>query len=121
MPHSPARLRWSKRVITSLAFTLALLALIADHGAAQSRFVGIADLSVTGTDTLIRAASGSRTALVCTNTSATVHLRLGGSGVTTTSGVQLRAASTITLTGPYDVYGVSEGAAVTVACSEELR
>ena len=93
----------------------------AHHAWGQSRFQGIADVTVTGAATLIRDTNGTRVSLVCTNTSSTVHMRVGGSGVTITSGVQVRAAATITLTGPYAIYGISEGANITTACSEELR
>ena len=112
------------RRVTTLGFGLLLILGLLVHpiqGTAQSRFTGLADTTVTSAATLVRAANASRTALICTNTSATVAVRVGGSAVTATAGVQLRAATSLTISGPYAVYMISEGANVTVACSEELQ
>lgn len=81
----------------------------------------VADVTVTGTATLIKAQREIRTALNCTNTHATVHVRWGDSTVTASSGQQLRAGSAIEIENRAAVYMISEGANVTVSCTEETK
>jgi len=81
----------------------------------------IADVTVTNSATLVKAATPARIALNCTNTSASVHVRWGDSTVTATTGQQLRAGSAIEIRHNGAVYMISEGANVTVSCTEELQ
>lgn len=85
------------------------------------RFVSIADVTVTGAVTTVRAADATRIALVCTNTHASVHVRIGDTLSTATRGAQLRAGLSATITSTAEISAISEGANVTLACSEELR
>ena len=80
-----------------------------------------ADVSVTGTATLIAAANAARASMSCTNTHATVHVRWGSSAVTATTGQQLRATASIEIKNIGAIYMISEGASVTVSCTEETR
>ena len=100
---------------------VALLAPAPASAQGGRRWIALPDVSVTAAATLIRAADSTRVALVCTNTDAAVHVRDGGLTVTASRGAQLRAGASITMTTRAAVYMFSEGAAVTVACSEELQ
>lgn len=80
----------------------------------------LADVSVTGTATLIRTARTNRIGLTCVNRDASVTIRVGDSTVTATSGVAVFPRATFIVVGTYAVYGISEGANVSVACTEEL-
>lgn len=86
-----------------------------------SRFTPIADVTVTGSATLISAANPNRVALNCTNTSATVHVRWAGSTVTASLGQRLPAGTAISIQNIGAVYMISEGANVTVSCTEEIQ
>ena len=81
----------------------------------------VADVTVTNAATLVKAESGVRTALNCTNTNASVNVRWGNSTVTATLGQQLRAGLSITILNSAAIYMISEGADVTVSCTEETR
>ena len=83
--------------------------------------VPLADVTVTGTATLIRAANSQRAALSCTNHSTSVHVRWADSTVTTTAGQRFSADRTISIQSRGPIYMISEGANVTVSCTEELR
>lgn len=99
-----------------------LLAITMATSAMASVLQTFADVPVLGTAaTLIDAANGARVSLSCTNTSATIHIRVGDSNVTATRGEQLRAGLSFTtdVTGP--VYGFSEGATVTLSCTRTVR
>lgn len=79
----------------------------------------IADKTVTGSATLIKAHNGLRYALNCTNNSTTVAVRWGDSSVTATTGQRLPAGTSIEIRTRGAVYMISEGADVTVSCTEE--
>lgn len=81
----------------------------------------ISDVTVTGSATLVLASNMNRLAISCTNTSATVHVRWGDSSVTSTKGQRLPAGASVEIRNRAAVYMVSEGANVTVACTEERR
>jgi hypothetical protein len=85
------------------------------------KLVQIADVTVTGSATLIDSADSSRATLNCTNTSSSVHVRWGSSTVTAASGQQFRATSPIEIRNQHAVYMISEGASVVVACTKERR
>lgn len=105
-----------KRLIVSLTLLFALSL----AGVAWAQFaVPKADVSVTGSATLISAASSQRVALSCTNTSATVHVRWGDATVTATTGQRLSAGASIEILSKGAVYMISEGANVTMSCTEE--
>lgn len=86
-----------------------------------SHLTPVADVTVTGSATLVSAASNNRAALNCTNTSASVNVRWGSSSVTAATGQQLRAGLAISIRNTGAVYMISEGANVTVSCTEEIR
>ena len=88
---------------------------------AQTVAKPIADVTVTGTATLIKAKTDDRKALSCTNTSSSVHVRWGNSSVTAASGQRLSAGSAIEIVSKGAIYMISEGANVTVSCTEELQ
>lgn len=79
----------------------------------------IGDVTVTSSATLVRAANGDRMALSCTNTSASVHVRWGSSSVTASTGQRIPAGATVEIRSLGAVYMISEGASVTVSCTEE--
>lgn len=112
--------------ITKTLWTILILCavLVTPSFAAQinngKTIVPIADVSVTSSATLVRAASDIRIALSCTNTHATVHVRWGSSAVTATVGQRISAGASIEIRSTGDVYMISEGATVTMSCTEEL-
>ncbi len=79
----------------------------------------IADVTVTSSATLVRAANGDRLALSCTNTHATVSIRWGSSAVTAAIGQRVPAGASIEIRNIGAIYMISEGADVTVSCTEE--
>lgn len=86
-----------------------------------SRVVPIADKTVTSATTAIVSANQNRLALNCTNTSATVNVRWGSASAAATTGQRLSAGSAIEIRNTAAIYMISEGANVTVSCTEELR
>lgn len=86
-----------------------------------SQLTVIADVTVTGSATLIAAAHANRAALNCTNTSASVNVRWGSSSVTAAIGQRIPFGAAAQIRSKAAVYMISEGANVTVACTEEIR
>ena len=80
---------------------------------------GIGDLTVTGSATLLRAADTTRLELSCTV--GAVNIRVAGSNVTATRGQQVAATASFKTRTTAAVYAASEGAGVTVSCTEELQ
>jgi hypothetical protein len=107
-------LRW----LLALAFVL--LAALEAWGQA-TQVITFADVTVTGSATLVRAANANRTALACTNTSATVNIRIGDSNITSSRGMQVRAGDSVAVETTAAVYAISEGANVTLSCTETRR
>jgi hypothetical protein len=81
----------------------------------------IADIVVTNVATLLRAANSSRLALGGTNNDPAVGIRLGDSTVTATKGQRVSAGASFKTNVTAAVFGISEGANVTVSQTEELR
>lgn len=79
------------------------------------------DVTVTGTATLIKTANPLRYTLSCTNTSASVNVRWGSSAVTATKGQRIPFGASVEITNTGPVYMISEGADVTMSCTEESR
>lgn len=79
----------------------------------------IADVSVTSSATLVRAANGDRVALSCTNMDAAVAVRWGSSAVSASTGQRVPAGATIEIRNIGPIYMISEGATVSVSCTEE--
>ena len=88
---------------------------------AQTNFTAKDDVTVTSSATLVLAGNAFRYALSCTNTSASVHVRWGDSTVTASKGQQLRAGTSVEILSKSPVYMISEGANVTVSCTEETK
>ncbi len=106
------------------AFFVLSVALVTPSFAAQinhgKTVVPFTDVAVTSSATLVRAASDIRIALSCTNTHATVHVRWGSSAVTAAVGQRIPAGTAIEIRSTGAVYMISEGATVTMSCTEEL-
>ena len=83
--------------------------------------IPIADVTVTGSATLVRAASGTRLTLSCTNMDTTVHVRWGSSTVTASSGQRIPSGASVEIRNIGNVYMISEGANVVVSCTEEAQ
>lgn len=81
----------------------------------------LADITVTGSATLIHAADSSRIALNCTNSDSSVNVRWGNASVTATTGQRIAAGSAIEIKNIGAVYMISEGANVTVSCTKETH
>lgn len=124
--------RKSRNVIISLFLLVGLYAVpslddalaqgvVTTREASPTNLETYADVTVTGTATLVRAATINRVNLNCTNTSSSVHVRWGDSNVTATRGQQLRAGRSIQIPSSDAVYMISEGANVSMSCTEELR
>ena len=79
------------------------------------------DVTITGTATLVSGASGVRNILSCSNTSASVAVRWGDSTVSATKGQRFPANTSIEIKTRGAVYMISEGANVTVSCTEEIQ
>ena len=79
------------------------------------------DVTVTNSATLVLAANAFRSALNCTNNSASVNVRWGSSGVTASTGQRIPFGAAIEIANKGAIYMISEGANVTVSCTEETR
>lgn len=106
---------WSRIVLC-----LVLLG-VPSAGWAQTNFESKTDVTVTSSATLVLAGNSFRYALNCTNTSASVNVRWGDSTVTASKGQQFRAGTSIEINSRAPVYMISEGANVTVSCTEETK
>jgi hypothetical protein len=105
---------------TMKTWPLFLLVLATSAFAAESQMIAAkADVTVSNTATLVVAKNRNRTALSCTNTSASVHVRWGGSDVSATKGQRIPAGAAAEIRNSGAIYMISEGADVTVACTEE--
>lgn len=108
---------------------LIFILVLADQALAQntviqvggSRITPIADVTVTGTATLIQDADPQRITLSCTNTSSSVNVRWGSSSVTASTGQRIPFGTAIEIRNIGAIYMISEGANVTVACTKEAR
>jgi len=110
------------KYVSLVAVVFILLAYSVSAWAVEGRTAPpVADKTVTGTATLISASSPIRSALNCTNTHATVHVRWGDATITASSGQQLRAGTAIEILNSAAIYMISEGVDVTVSCTEETR
>ena len=89
-------------------------------GADADSVRALADVTVTSAATVVRAGVMDRVTLSCTNTSA-VAVRWGDSTVTATKGQRIAGGATVEIRNRDAVYMISEGANVTMACTEELR
>ena len=107
-----------KRVACLVLFLCVLSALAFAQGTGSTPKV---DVTVTGTATLIAAQNAFRYALNCTNNSTSVHVRWGDSTVTATTGQRLSASTAIEIQTRGPIYMISEGANVTVSCTEESK
>lgn len=88
---------------------------------AQTSITPLADVTVTNAATLIRGQDAFRYAISCTNHSATVAVRWGSSAVTAAIGQRIPAGGSIEILAKGPVYMISEGASVTVSCTEETK
>ena len=104
------------RVLVACVLLLAMAVPVSAQSA-----LPLADVSVTSTATEIRPDNPKREAVSCTNTHATVAVRWGDASVTATKGQTLLATRSIEIKARGPIYMISEGATVTVTCTEELR
>jgi hypothetical protein len=88
---------------------------------AGATVTAITDITVTGAATLIDAANANRTALSCTNTSASVAVRWGGADVTAAKGQRIPANGSAEIRNQGAIYMISEGADVTMSCTQESK
>lgn len=110
----------NKKRISWLVLVLAILAVATFSDAQISKITPIADITVTGTATQIASDNGNRHAVSCTN-NGTVNVRWGNSSVTATTGQRLAAGASIEIRASAVIFMISEGANVTVSCTEEAR
>ena len=81
----------------------------------------IADVTVTGSATLVKDGNAKREFLSCTNNHASVNVRWGASDVTATGGQRIPFGATVEIKNRAPVYMISEGTDVVVSCTEETR
>lgn len=79
------------------------------------------DVTVTSTRTLVAERNSNRAFLSCTNTSASVNVRWGDNAITASRGQRVSFGAAIQVTNIDAVYMISEGANVSVSCTEETR
>ncbi len=102
--------------LAALTTMLCLPVLVGAQGATN---IPLGDVTVTGSATLIRPVDMSRYALSCTNNSTSVHVRWGNATVTATTGQRIPFNTAIQILSRGAIYMISEGANVTVSCTEE--
>lgn len=98
---------------------IVFLGFVTSAQAQSSNIIPIADVTVTSTATLIRPENVFRFGISCTNHDAAVHVRWGSASVTATKGQRFAAGASIEINTKGPVYMISEGADVTVSCTEE--
>ena len=103
-----------------LVIAISLLAIASQALAQGSVTTPVTDFTVTGAATKVANANSLRDMLNCTIHGA-VHVRWGDSAVTATKGQRVPAGASFTTKIRGEVYMISEGANVTVSCTEELR
>lgn len=82
----------------------------------------LADVTVSGTATLVRAANAARVQLTCTNNHIGLAARIGDATVTNAKGVRLGPGATMMIQGTYAVYAISEqGGSLTLSCTEDQQ
>lgn len=81
----------------------------------------VSDVTVSSSASLVKAGNAFRDNLSCTVHSTTVNVRWGDSTITTTKGQRIPAGSSIEIKNRGPIYMISEGANVTVSCTEETR
>lgn len=108
----------------SAVFTILLLLMAAPSWAVNAsvrtdggeNVTSLADVTVPGTATLIKASNSLRAALNCATTEA---VRWGDSAITTTKGQRIGANSSIEIKNTAAVYMIAESSTATVSCTEE--
>ena len=80
-----------------------------------------ADVTVSSAATLVKAGNGFRYALSCTNNSTSVHVRWGDATVTASTGQRIPFGTAIQILSRGPIFMISEGANVTVSCTEEQK
>ncbi len=107
--------------VRRLLLSLALLLMSASFAWGQVNFDTVADVTVTGTATLVKATNAFRFALSCTNNDSGVNVRWGDAAVLAASGQRIRAGASVEIKSRGAVFMISEGANVTVSCTEETK
>jgi hypothetical protein len=116
--------RASLVILLLLLFVASASAQVGELSGIGLRATPLADVTVTGSATLIGSASGNpdRVEMSCTNTHATVAVRWGGTTATAASvGQRIPAGAAIAIANRGPIYMASEGANVTMSCTEETR
>jgi len=83
--------------------------------------IPISDTTVTSAATLVKVGNSFRDALSCANHSTTVAVRWGDATVTASKGQRIPPGATVEIRNRGPIYMISEGASVTVSCTEETR
>lgn len=109
------------KYITAALISVACLVGASVAHAQFGRAIPISDKTVTNSATLIAASNPQRYILNCTNHDSTVHVRWGDGTVTSTKGQRFPALARIEIASKDAIYMISEGANVTVSCTEENR
>jgi non-ribosomal peptide synthetase component E (peptide arylation enzyme) len=90
-------------------------------GQQPSNIAGRTDISVTGTITQLCPINGSRVDCSCTNNDSANAIRVGGSTITATRGQRVPAGATFKAVTTSAVFGVAEGASVSMSCTDQSR
>lgn len=86
-----------------------------------TNITGRTDISVTGTATQLCPINGSRVDCSCTNNDSANAIRVGGSTITATRGQRVPAGATFKAVTTSAVFGVAEGASVSMSCTDQSR
>lgn len=112
-----------KRILTVVAIIgsvlLPLLAFAQNSNISPRTVNPKADVTVTGTATLVCASNDIRVNCTCTNRSTTTAVRYGDSTVTASTGAAIGPGQPIEMRIRGALYMASEGGSVTVSCTEE--
>jgi hypothetical protein len=112
-----------RRLLTCAALILSLITIrnLAWGQQQPTRVLTRNDVSVTAAATLLCPVNGSRVDCSCTNNDASNAIRVGDSTITATKGQRVPAGATFKAITTSSVFGIAEGAAVNMSCTDQSR
>ena len=108
-------------VYVSLVISIICCFVSISSGQDGAAISSLADVTVTGSATLVKANTSGRAAMSCTVPDGGANVRWGDSTVTAAKGQRVPAGASIEIRNRGPIYMISEGANVVVSCTEEIK
>jgi hypothetical protein len=112
-----------RRLLICAALLLSLITIRNSAWSQQqpTRVLTRSDVSVTASSTLLCPINGSRVDCSCTNNDASNAIRVGDANITATRGQRVPAGATFKAVTTSSVFGIAEGASVSMSCTDQSR